>query len=529
MIDRIADWLGRTKESLALWVFLLATPALYFACFPPFGVNEAAFVFLVPFAIWLRFAPSLRLVFLASAAVGWVAWIVLIFWLRHVTAGGMLLLALLMGLHFALWALAVAWLQRRCRGNGVWSSLPVTVGAASFWVAVEQMRGLVFSGFPWLPLAASQADRPMMLQGASIFGSWGLSFALALLNFGTAAYLLQLVEYAKRRERKRQLCPDFYIALSFLVGTTFVLLRLSSGQEREDSLRAGVVQPDIAQVEKWDADYARDILQQVSTATQWLAPLEPDAVFWPETTLPYPLNDEGAMEAWTIGLATQIGAPLFVGAMGIEGEQEDWEWFNSVFLARPEHGLFPLYYSKQHLVPFGEYIPLRPLWPWIEKVVPIQGDIKAGAGTQLLPLYLEESTLKVGTLICFEDVFPGIARKAVKQGASLLFVATNSAWYGRSAAADQHKLHSVLRAVETRRPVLRVGNDGWTGWIDEYGSERDALDPWEQASTVWTISRDRRWIGRESFYVRWGDWFAAVCWLVSAGCAWLAWRWPAAG
>ncbi|MBK1879409.1 apolipoprotein N-acyltransferase [Pelagicoccus mobilis] len=520
MVTRLAEWFESHNQSIAFALACLLTPFFYIVSFPPFEVNEAAYVFLVPFVVWLSFVPRSRTVFLSGLGIGWGSWIVLIFWLHNVTWAGMIMLAGIMGLHFAVWAWAVAAIARRAKGKGLWSGVPLAIGAGALWVVIEHIRTHIFTGFPWLPLSASQVNEPIMLQSASVFGSWVVSFALVLLNFGIAAYLIRLVEYA--RTRKRGICPEFYIALSFVVGISFLLLRLSSGQEREDTFRAAVVQPNVPQDQKWDAEAERKILSDLERYTLGMKGARPAAVFWPETVLPYPLNDDGPMESWGTRLATQLGVPIFAGALGIEGEAGNRDWFNSVFQIRPEYGLFPLYYSKQHLVPFGEYIPLRSLWPWMEKVVPINGDILPGEKTQLLPLHLEDTTLRVGSLICFEDVFPAIAREAVKEGASLLYVATNSAWYGKSSAAAQHRSHSVLRAVETRRPVLRVGNDGWTGWIDEYGSIKGAIEPWVQSSATLEITRDRRWIGKETFYVKHGDWFVWLCWGLLAACWFVA-------
>ncbi len=520
MITKTAEWFEEKRQSIAHLLACLLTPLFYVSGFPPFEVNEAAFIFLVPFVVWLSFGPSLRAVFLTSLGIGWGSWIVLIYWLHHVTWAGMIGLAGIVGLHFALWACGTAWLSRRADGPGMWRGLPLSIGAAALWVMVEHLRTHIFTGFPWLPLSASQVNEPIMLQSASIFGSWVVSFALVLLNFGIGAYLLRLVAYA--RTKKRGICPEFYLALSFVVAITFLLLRLSSGQQREPAFRAAVIQPNVPQDQKWDLSFERKIIGQLERETLAMKALDPDAAFWPETVLPYPLNDDGPMEAWGTRLATGLGVPIFAGAMGVEGESDALDWYNSVFQVRPEYGLFPLYYSKQHLVPFGEYIPLRSLWPWMEKVVPINGDILPGKKSQLLPLNLEETALRVGSLVCFEDVFPSIARDSVKEGASLLFVATNSAWYGKSSAAAQHKAHSVLRAIETRRPVLRVGNDGWTGWIDEYGSVKGSLDPWERSATVFEISRDRRWVGKETFYVKHGDWFVWTCWCLFGFSLWAA-------
>ena len=121
-----------------------------------------------------------------------------------------------------------------------------------------------------------------------------------------------------------------------------------------------------------------------------------------------------------------------------------------------------------------------------------------------------------GPLICYEDIFPQLARASVRSGADVLAVLTNSAWYGEGGAAYQHAAHAVLRAVETRRPVLRCGNGGWSGWIDEFGGVRSVVT--NEAHTIYfrgtrtvTVTRDKRWIGQESVYVQYGDWFVLVC------------------
>jgi len=138
---------------------------------------------------------------------------------------------------------------------------------------------------------------------------------------------------------------------------------------------------------------------------------------------------------------------------------------------------------------------------------------------------------RLGALICYEDIFPALSRASVRAGAEVLVVNTNNGWFGEGAAAYQHAAHAVLRAVETRRPVLRAGNAGWSGWIDECGAIRAVLtqdrktgavrfvpaERGEPAGTVYfrgsatvPVTRDARFIGVETLYVRWGDWFVAL-------------------
>ncbi len=125
---------------------------------------------------------------------------------------------------------------------------------------------------------------------------------------------------------------------------------------------------------------------------------------------------------------------------------------------------------------------------------------------------LKQGTTAFGVLICYEDLFSNLAVSEVRSGADALVVVTNDTWYGEGAAAFQHAAHSVLRAVETRRPVLRCGDAGWSGWIDEFGNIRRVMKDadgsiYYQGVALANITRDTRWIGKNSFYVEHGDWF----------------------
>ena len=148
--------------------------------------------------------------------------------------------------------------------------------------------------------------------------------------------------------------------------------------------------------------------------------------------------------------------------------------------------------------------------------MPIGGDIFPGESSSPLRLNLESGELPVGSLICYEDIFPSLARRSVQQGARVLFVATNDAWYGEEGAAYQHAAHSVLRAVETARPVVRVGNGGWSGWIDEYGTIRHVLESMDgsvyfRGSEVVEVTYNPKTYRDLTFYVVYGNWFLWVC------------------
>lgn len=511
-ISEITSWVAKRQFRIAQAAAFALTTFFYVSAFPPFDFPEGGFVALIPFLVWLRMRPTFKQVAWTGLVTGWVTWFILIFWLRHVTWLGLVLLSGIVGAHFMVWCLGASWLSNRLLGKGVWMGLPFAIGVSALWVVLEHIRTWLFTGFPWLPLSASQWSRPIMLQSATFWGAWGISFGLVLLNAGVAAYLIRIVSYS--RNRSKTFCPEFYLALLVFVSMTFLQTRHISGQDREPLFRAAAMQPAIPQNEKWDASLGQSILNQIEQNTLRLATMKPDIVFWPEATLPYPIKGDLAMQAWVERLATEIDVPIFAGALVAESDEI---WHNGMYMIRPKWGMYPEYYSKRHLVPFGEYIPFRTLWPWVEKIVPIDGDLYPGESASLLPLSMPNRTIQIGSLICYEDVFPELARESTLEGAGVLFVGTNSAWYGQSAASFQHRAHSVLRAVENRRVVFRVGNDGWSGWIDEYGNVREELldedgKIWFSGGTTWEVDRDKRWKGRKTFYTEKGDWFVACCW-----------------
>jgi apolipoprotein N-acyltransferase len=162
-------------------------------------------------------------------------------------------------------------------------------------------------------------------------------------------------------------------------------------------------------------------------------------------------------------------------------------------------------------------VPLRPVLGWLQKIVPIgPDDFSRGVDSAPLIVPLRDKPAVFGPLICYEDTYPDLARASVLATSDVLVVITNNGWFGEGGAAYQHAAHSVLRAVETRRPVLRCGNAGWSGWIDEFGNVRASLTD-ERGSIYFrgtqtvNVTRDARWIGRRSFYVEHGDWFVLAC------------------
>ncbi len=505
------------------WFVALVTPLLVWLTFPDSGYPECAFVFAVPALCWAARRPERRLYAWTLWATWTLAWLILLVWLRHVTLVGTVLLAAFLGAYTTAWFLAARWALPRAAGRSAWARIVVLVGLAGLWVVSEWVRSWLFSGFPWLTLAASQWRRPLMLGLCPYTGAHGVSFVLMLVNLGAAAWIDRMAT-AHYEARRRWYTPEFTVALVVLFAGTFGLAGGLLHQRRVAWLRVGLVQPYIPQSLKWDRAAAAENLRILERETARVAALQPDLLLWPEAAVPYVLKVQPQLPGWFAGAARAAGAPIVSGVLVMEDAGLASErWYNGAVVVDPEQGVQPDYYAKRHLVPFGEYVPLRPVFGWLRKFVPIGDDFRPGETAAPLVVSGSRRPVAAGVLVCYEDVFPALARESAAAGAEVLLNLTNNAWYGEGAAAYQHAAHSALRAAETRRPVVRCGNGGWSGWFDEFGGLREELTD-ERGSVyfrgggVVEVSRDPRWVGRDTLYTRRGDWFVAVC----AGLALLA-------
>jgi apolipoprotein N-acyltransferase len=521
----------RHWDKVIPWLVALATTALAVCSFPPYEMSEFAYAMLVPGIFWAYYRPGFRLYAVALLGAQMVAWTIILGWLHHVSWLGLLLLGPFTGLWVGVWYLAVWWTIPRMHGRETPVRLAAVLALAGLWVVIEWTRTWFLSGFPWLPLAASQWQRISILQIAAYTGAGGVSFVLVAMNLGFAAYAHRLFREERSGFAKRS--QEFFLAMFLLLAclAVYVAETVNRTEFAVRFLRAGLVQPYIPQTLKWDEASAPGILSALEQTTLLAATANPEIILWPEAVTPLATHGDARMQAWTEQLATRAKAPLLLGSIARDDlPAVEPVWSNGVLLVQPQDGLQPEYYRKRHLVPFGEYVPVRSLLGWLNKVVPV-GDTDFLPGTEpgLLRLPVADgNTAWAGPLICYEDAFPSLARDSVAAGADLLVVLTNNGWFGEGGAAVQHAAHSALRAVETRRPVLRVGNGGWSGWIDEFGYIRytmkdDRGSIYFRGARVINVTRDQRWIGRPSFYVEHGDWFVACCAAV-AGFGWLLLR-----
>lgn len=510
------------------WILAVfsGTVFLTYISFPPVSTGEAAYVLALPAILWAYRKPSFRMFAWTVLGAQVVAWTALLGWLHNVTWVGLFLLGPFVGLFVGSWFIAVWWAIPRLAGHRALVRIFAMLGLAGLWVVIEWFRGVLFGGFPWLPLAASQWQRPLILQVAAYAGSGATSFILIVFNLGAGAYVHRAFFEGVTGFKKRT--PEFSVALLVLMGGSFPFLADTFNQQRRPLARVALVQPYIPQNEKWDGARATEVLHTIENVTLDAARRSaPQVIIWPEAVTPWALYRDPNVQEWLESMARRTKKPLLLGTVYTQRSgQPDETWFNGAFVVDPVKGLDRAGYAKRKLVPFGEFIPLRPVFGWIEKFAPIGGDFQRGPDAAPLQVPVGSRQVPVGVLICFEDIFPGLARESARAGAEVLTVLTNNGWFGEGGAAYQHATHSVLRAIETRRPVIRCGNGGWSGWIDEYGSIRANLQDengsvyFRGAQTV-DVTRDARWTGRQSYYTQHGDWFLLVCVGLAAGAYYL--------
>ncbi len=507
------------------------------AALPPFDVSEAGYAALVPLLLWICGRPRVTIFAWTVGIYAWTYWFGVLIWLRHIHFIAPVLLAVVLGGFLFVWLAVV----RRCWpdiiGSGrVGARIVMVLGLAGLWIVFEWVRTWLFSGFPWAPLALSQWQRPAVLQVAAWVGAYGVSFMLITFNLGLTAYLFRLFQPLRRAAEGlqrpswwRRLPVEFYFALTLLLGSILLFFHeVGRAGSPQPILRAGIVQPYIPAELKWDDDLFRENLQVLRNLTLPLSAMAVDVIIWPEAATPAAILDSknNRMQLWVEDLSREVGLPILQGNLA---EVEPPNGFvNGIFLVNPDSGLSPTFYAKQKLVPFGEYVPLRFL-PFVDKVVPFDDDFLPGNEAVIIPLTINNRVWQVGSLVCYEDIFPHLGRQMVQAGADFIVVVTNDAWYGEEGGAWQHAAHSVLRAVETRRPIVRCGNNGWSGWIDELGRSREVLTDdrgsiYFRGSGTINLSRGTGWAGFVTPYVRYGDWFVGLCMLMTLAAMWVGRR-----
>ncbi len=381
--------------------------------------------------------------------------------------------------------------------RGLWA-------ACAWWVVLEWARARFLGGFGWLTLGHTQYRLLPLIQIAEVTGVFGVSFLVMAGNVLTAAVV---GSWAARRFPDRTIVMRMGVFVLVLLGVwTFGRLRLARPSD-VSGLRAAVVQGNVAQGRKWLPSEWPSILDTYLDLSREALRESPDLLIWPETAFPgYPWETP---ETWeTIrAFVEDVRVPLLLGVV----TREEGRYYNSAVLIGPD-GRETARYHKMHLVPFGEYIPFRWLWPWLGRLVPME-DFSAGRRPVVFPVEGRDRAGSFAVLICFEDTVAPLARKAVAAGARILVNLTNDAWFADTAAPYQHLQAAVFRTVENRRGLIRAANTGVSCFIDDRGRViRFVRGPDGRRTFVSGVAAAVvPWGEGTTFYTRYGDLFVLLC------------------
>ncbi|MDM8526547.1 apolipoprotein N-acyltransferase [Desulfococcaceae bacterium HSG8] len=382
------------------------------------------------------------------------------------------------------------------------------------WVSLEYIRAFLFSGFPWELLGYSQFNRLHIIQISDICGVYGVSFLIALSNSMIFMIMLHMTGKDWQGAKiSKPLAAGAAAVLIFAFGLVWFY-----GKWRVDSVdslisasksaNVTIVQGNIDQARKWDPAFRVPSMKKYIDMSLSAKSHKPDLIVWPETATPfYFLLHNIRMTEMVLRGIRDVGVPCLTGSPSFIRREDHTEYRNTAYLVGPDGKLLGKY-DKVHLVPFGEYVPLKKWLPFLGKMVEHVGDFEPGkeGNTILLGDY------SIGVQICYEIIFPNLSRAMAENNAALLVNITNDAWYGKTGAPYQHFSMTVFRAVENKCSLVRSANTGISGFIDPAGRIIASTDLFQDA----VVTRSVPLIQTKTFYTRYGDIFAILCLIVTA-------------
>ncbi len=492
----------------------IASGVLIALSFPSTGFSFLAWLALIPLLIALEGA-SLGTSFRVGFTCGFSAYVVILYWINivitrygHLPWGVSIPLYLMLAAWLALFYGFATLVARHGELGGFKSAFTLPVA----WVAGDFVRSFLLTGFPWAMLGHSQYRTLPLIQIADITGVYGITLLIVLAN--VVFYRVLRAIWGKAAPYPVKSAVVLFIAL--IASLYYGFERLNVAGERTDrTIKVALIQGNIPQDVKWSPAFRDSTLAAYERLTREAARESIDLVVWPESAVPFFFQDH-PLEAERIReLARELGSHLLLGSPAYETRNDRITFLNSAFVVSPR-GETIARGDKLHLVPFGEYVPLGRIFPFINKIVVGIGDFSAGEHATPLPI----GTTRAGLLVCYEAIFPELAREYVRNGARILVNITNDAWFGDSSAPYQHLSIAAFRAVETRTPLIRAANTGITAIIDRNGHIRTMTPLFREAFSSGEITPGKG----DSILVRIGDAAAWLCTILTAGILLLSWR-----
>ncbi len=518
--------LARTKvPSVGNLLLAVLAAILLVLAFPNFDLWFLAWVALVPllFAVEREKDSIVK-----SSILGWVFGTVFFsgacWWLTFsfTTYGGMptwlaciLLVTItgIVGIFPAIFAAAFSIVLKRCGVYGILS-------APFLWTAQEFLRGSL-ADTSWDAIGYSQSFVSHLIQTAQFGGVYLVGFWIVLFNAVIALnsfYLLRLFteKYTETDQIANKKVVYVSLLIALIITPFFSLPNLYSIKPTDDidQSRVVVVQANVPMNGLNEEKWLRLRQRHIELAEAELRKLksqptngdrQPTTVIFPESPMNFTYGEDAEFRRFIGDFARRNDVSVLFNSAELNPAGENY--FNSAVMINAQ-GAKIGQYDKIHLVPFGEFAPVpSPIKPFIPTLV---GSFQPGENYNLFPV----GDAQAGVMICYESHFPSLSREFAKRGADVLIEMTNDGYLGDTGVLRQHLAGAIFRAIETNRPVIRATNVGITAYINERGKVSDAADVYTEATRVWTVSKSD---GKQTFYVKYGDWFAWLCLIVSIG------------
>ena len=473
--------------------------------FPPFQFEVLAWIALVPL-LWVLEGKKPHEAFTLGLVSGLVSFGIIIWWVKisMATYGGLpaslaWLITAVLALYLALYPALFAFFMVRIHAGG---SVLTFLLAAPLWVSLELLRAYFMTGFPWALLGYSQYRYLHVIQIADLVGVYGVSFFIVFVN----AAIWHFFRFP--RKAPFALAIGVSLAAAFVWGYGYLRLHEVPIETAGAARAVGIVQGNVDQSVKWAPRWRKGILEKMGKLTKNVRERFPKAestapplIVWPEAAAPLVYQRHASERRYLREIAKDTDSYLLFGVLGRRDVKQGPKLTNSAYLLGPD-GAESGRYDKMHLLPFGEYVPLGKLLFFVKKLVPVIGAFRPGDKPEIF----DAAKGKFGVLICFEVIFPRVVRRM--KNAQFLVNITNDAWFGKTAASEQHLSMVAFRAVEFRMPIVRSANTGISALIDPTGAIRvrsPLFEEWIHADVI-SLKKDA-----PSVYARVGDTFAYIC------------------
>lgn len=483
-------------------ILAFASGLLSSLAFAPFGMVPLVLVAPVPllWALGVERRPSGRRSFLLGWIAAFVHFAIVLHWIlflpsEEMTIPGLMIpsvlfMAAYLACFFGFAAALGVWVSRRL-------SIPLGVCWALSATLADLGRSLGPLAFPWGAPAYALKGVTATFQFTSLTGFWGLALWVALCG----GLLFQALAWDGKKRLAAGIVWFLVLAAPWVHGSVVLSRAPTDRIDAGEGLRLVLIQPNTSREIKWDPRYREIVVEDLLERTRLAADLEPELIVWPETAAPILILQDPIYRVRLEETVREIGIPVLVGTLDHRQVNGAYESHNSAALF-DSAGRLTARYDKQRLVPFSERMPFQHSIPWLSSLNFGQSDFTPGRGNLLFSV----GEGKIGCLICFESIFPEMARRFCRDGANLLLNITNDFWFGDTSAPIQHADMAIFRAVETRTPLVRCANTGISLVVDPWGRVIQETETFVEAMVATSVVPS----SGTTFYVRHGEWLVRI-------------------